>query len=100
MARCGTAREFIIAVSLLRLRQLRRIDILAREILFDSQVRGFVGRELSFDYAGQSTVNSSSIAFQVTRKTVSRTFPEHMLSDRLYPSVKKKLCNYKYEDGR
>lgn len=52
-------------------------------ILKYERERGFVGRELSFDYVGQSTVNSSSIAFQVTRKTVGRTFLEHMLSDRL-----------------
>lgn len=64
-------------------RRLRPIDRLACEILFDSQVRGFVGRELLFDYADQSTVNNSSIAFQVTRKTVGRTFPEHMLSYQL-----------------
>lgn len=70
-------------IPFLRPRRLRPIDRLAHEILFDSQVRGFVGRELSFDYAGQSTVNSSSIVFQVTRKTVGRTFHEHMLSDRL-----------------
>jgi len=69
-------------IPFLRLRRFRPIDRLAREIPFDSQVCGFVGRELSFDYASQSTVNSSSIAFQVTRKTVGCTFLEHMLSDR------------------
>lgn len=52
-------------------------------ILKYERERGFVGREPSFDYIGQSTMNSSSIAFQVTRKTVGRTFLEHMLSDRL-----------------